>query len=95
MANLNVDREFVPALEAAFGRAMHAVVLNDTDLAAEIFETLTENSRATAALAIPEWSQNFPRPPLQAAERRAGLGDRQGRRPEALAPWFGACCTTS
>ncbi len=56
VANLNVDREFVPALEAAFGRSMHAVVLHNTALAAEIFQTLTENKSGQAALAIPEWS---------------------------------------
>jgi chromosome segregation protein len=60
VANLNVDREFIPALEAAFGRAMHAVVLRDTALAAEIFQTLTENKSGQAALAIPEWSADLP-----------------------------------
>ena len=56
VANLNVDPEFVPALEAAFGRAMHAVVLNDATLATEIFQSLTDNKLGQAALAIPEWS---------------------------------------
>ncbi len=37
VASLNVEPEFVPALEAAFGRNMHAVVLRETALAAEIF----------------------------------------------------------
>jgi chromosome segregation protein len=60
VANLNVDREFIPALEAAFGRAMHAVVLRDTGLAAEIFQTLTENKSGQAALAIPDWSAGLP-----------------------------------
>jgi len=62
VANLNVDREFIPALEAAFGRAMHAVVLRDTALASEIFHTLTENKSGQAALAIPEWSAALPDP---------------------------------
>ena len=60
VANLNVDREYIPALEAAFGRAMHAVVLHNTALAAEIFQTLTENKSGQAALAIPEWSADLP-----------------------------------
>jgi chromosome segregation protein len=59
VANLTVDREFIPALEAAFGRAMHAVVLRDTALATEIFQTLTENKSGQAALAIPEWSEDL------------------------------------
>ena len=61
VANLNVDPEFIPALEAAFGRAMHAVVLNNTALAAEIFQTLTESKLGQAALAIPEWSADLPK----------------------------------
>ncbi|HEV2840544.1 MAG TPA: chromosome segregation protein SMC [Chthoniobacterales bacterium] len=59
VANLNVEQEFIPALEAAFGRAMHAVVLHDTALAGEIFQTLTENKSGQAALAIPEWPANL------------------------------------
>jgi chromosome segregation protein len=60
VANLNVDREFVPALEAAFGRAMHAVVLEKADLAAEIFQTLKEDKAGQAALAMPQWSTDLP-----------------------------------
>ena len=63
VASLNVDRAFIPALEAAFGRAMHAVVLNNPALAAEIFQTLAENKSGQAALAIPEWSKDLPNNP--------------------------------
>ncbi|MEY2519139.1 MAG: chromosome segregation protein [Verrucomicrobiota bacterium] len=59
VASLNVDAEFIPALEAAFGRSMHAVVLHNTDLAAEIFRSLTEKELGQAALAIPELSANL------------------------------------
>jgi len=61
VANLKVDREFIPALEAALGRAMHAVVLNDEKLAAEIFQTLTSTKSGQAALAIPDWSKDLPK----------------------------------
>lgn len=54
VASLNVDTAFIPALEAAFGRNMHAVVLNDAELAGQIFQTLTEKNLGTAALAVPE-----------------------------------------
>jgi chromosome segregation protein len=60
VASLNVDREFIPAFEAAFGPAMHAIVLQNTALAAEIFQTLAENKSGQAALAIPEWSADVP-----------------------------------
>ncbi|MCA1659398.1 MAG: hypothetical protein LC642_02480, partial [Verrucomicrobiaceae bacterium] len=56
VASLNVDPEFVPALEAAFGRNMHAVILRDTGLAAEIFGKLVEGKLGQAALAIPGFS---------------------------------------
>jgi chromosome segregation protein len=56
VASLNVASEFVPALEAAFGRNMHAVVLRDADQAAKIFRQLTAQKLGQAALAIAELS---------------------------------------
>jgi chromosome segregation protein len=53
VASLNVEPEFVPALEAAFGRNMHAVILRETGLAAEIFGRLVDGKFGQAALAIP------------------------------------------
>jgi chromosome segregation protein len=52
VANLNVESKFVPALEAAFGPNVHAVVLRDPDLAADIFQQLTGQKLGQAALAI-------------------------------------------
>jgi chromosome segregation protein len=59
VASLNVEPEFVPALEAAFGRNMHAVVLRDTEMAAEIFGKLVDGKLGHAALAIPALSASF------------------------------------
>jgi chromosome segregation protein len=56
VASLNVESEFVPALEAALGRNMHAVVLRDADRAAEIFQQLSAQKLGQAALAIAELS---------------------------------------
>ncbi|HEX8899447.1 MAG TPA: chromosome segregation protein SMC, partial [Chthoniobacterales bacterium] len=56
VASLNVEPEFVPALEAALGRNLHAVVLRDADRAAEIFQQLTAQKLGQAALAIAELS---------------------------------------
>ncbi|MEP6810752.1 MAG: AAA family ATPase, partial [Chthoniobacterales bacterium] len=53
-AGLDVEREFVPALEAAFGRNMHAVVLQDAGLAAEILRHVADKNLGQAALALPE-----------------------------------------
>jgi chromosome segregation protein len=87
VANLNVDREFIPALEAAFGRAMHAVVLHNTALAAEIFQTLTENKSGQAALAIPEWSADLPNtPPPNLPEGALAWAIEKVDAPAALTP---------
>ncbi len=87
VANLKVDREFIPALEAAFGRAMHAVVLHDTALAGEIFQTLTENKSGQAALAIPEWSAELPNPQSSDLPKGAlAWAIEKVDAPDALAP---------
>jgi chromosome segregation protein len=52
VASLNVEPEFVPALEAALGRNMHAVVLRSPDLVADIFRKLADQKLGQAALAI-------------------------------------------
>ncbi|HSP44580.1 MAG TPA: chromosome segregation protein SMC [Chthoniobacterales bacterium] len=52
VASLKVDSEFVPALEAAFGRNMHAVILRETKLATDIFQKLADQKLGQAALAI-------------------------------------------
>jgi chromosome segregation protein len=87
VANLNVDREFVPALEAAFGRAMHAVVLNKTELAAEIFQTLQQDKAGQAALAISEWSTDLPNPrPSKLPKGALSWAIEKVDAPEALQP---------
>lgn len=52
VANLIVESKFVPALEAALGRNVHAVVLRDPTLAADIFQKLAGQKLGQAALAI-------------------------------------------
>jgi chromosome segregation protein len=87
VANLNVDQEFIPALEAAFGRAMHAVVLNDAMLAAEIFQTLTKDRSGQAALAIPDWSADVPNPSTSKLPKGAlAWAIEKVEAPAALAP---------
>jgi chromosome segregation protein len=56
VASLNVEPQFVPALEAALGRSIHAVILREANLAAHIFQKLTSNKLGQAALAIPGFS---------------------------------------
>src|SRR5437763_10327999 len=86
VASLNVDREFVPALEAALGRSMHAVVLQNSDLAAEIFSTLTEKQLGQAALAIPALSADADTSRSKLPEGALAWATEKVGAPEALAP---------
>ncbi|MGI9089356.1 MAG: chromosome segregation protein SMC [Chthoniobacterales bacterium] len=54
VSNLDVARDFIPALEAAFGRNMHAVVLQDAGLTEEILRGVVSGNFGQAALALPE-----------------------------------------
>lgn len=54
VSSLDVDRDYIAALEAAFGRNMHAVVLQDGGLASEILRSLISGNLGQAALAVPE-----------------------------------------
>src|SRR6266571_4443601 len=54
VAHLDVDRKFVPAIEVALGRNMHALVLKDADVAYEIIARLKKRKLGQAALLIPQ-----------------------------------------
>ncbi|HEY2801918.1 MAG TPA: chromosome segregation protein SMC, partial [Chthoniobacterales bacterium] len=47
---IEVEEEFIPAIEAALGRNLHAVVLRDQAVAAEIIAKLTEEQLGQTAL---------------------------------------------
>ena len=53
VAHLDVDQKFVPAIEAALGRNLHAVVLKDTSVVSEIIAQLKKKKLGQAALLIP------------------------------------------
>jgi chromosome segregation protein len=54
VGSLEVDREYLAALEAALGRNMHAIVLQNAELAPEILRHVASNNLGQAALALPE-----------------------------------------
>jgi chromosome segregation protein len=56
VAQLDVDPKFIPAIEAALGRNLHAVVLKDADAASEIIARLKEKKLGRAALLVPRLS---------------------------------------
>ncbi len=53
-ALIEVDEQFIPAIEAALGRNLHAIVLRDDALATEIIERLSAQKLGQTALIAPE-----------------------------------------
>src|SRR5581483_1388381 len=54
VAQLDVDPKFVGAIEAALGRNLHAIVVQDDKLAREILHRLNKKKLGQAALLIPQ-----------------------------------------
>jgi chromosome segregation protein len=53
VAQIDVDQKFIPAIEAALGRNLHAVILQDAQSAEEIIARLTKKKLGQAALFVP------------------------------------------
>ncbi|MEY2544088.1 MAG: chromosome segregation protein, partial [Verrucomicrobiota bacterium] len=54
VAQIDVDPKFIPAIEAALGRNLHAVILKDAQSAEEILTRLTKKKLGQAALFVPK-----------------------------------------
>jgi chromosome segregation protein len=54
VAQIDVDPKFIPAIEAALGRNLHAVVVKDAQSADEIISRLTKKKLGQAALFAPK-----------------------------------------
>jgi chromosome segregation protein len=54
VAQIDVDPRFIPAIEAALGRNLHAVILKDARAAEEILGRLTKKKLGQAALFVPK-----------------------------------------
>jgi chromosome segregation protein len=65
VAQLDVDPKFIPAIEAALGRNLHAVILKDADAASEIIARLKKKKLGQAALLLPQL-----KPPAQQSARK-------------------------
>jgi chromosome segregation protein len=85
VAQLDVDPKFVTAIEAALGRNLHAIVLQNGDLAGEILQRLTRRKLGQAALFIPEFfgSKTAPGPGVL-PERALGWAADKVVAPEGL-----------
>src|SRR5213596_711862 len=61
VANLDVDQNFITAIEAALGRNLQAIVLKDAQLAPEIIAALKEKKLGQAALVLPKLCGSAPK----------------------------------
>ena len=62
VAHLDVDPKFISAIEAALGRNLHAIILEDADVASEIIARLKKSKLGQAALLIPELTASARQP---------------------------------
>ena len=60
VAQLDVDPEFIQAVEAALGRNLHAIILNDAKVVSEIVGHLKKKKLGNAALLIPKLTAAAP-----------------------------------
>ena len=86
VSSLEIDPEYIAAIEAALGRNLHAIVLKDAQLAAEIITGLTKNKLGQAALVIPEFCPASPRTPAALPQTALAWAIDKVKAPDSLAP---------
>jgi chromosome segregation protein len=87
VANLDVDQNFIAALEAALGRNLQAIVLKDAQLAPEIIAALKEKKLGQAALVIPQLGNGTTKERVKRApEKSLGWAIDKVKAPEPIAP---------
>ena len=87
VANLDVDQNFIPSIEAALGRNLQAIVLKDAQLAPEIIATLKEKKLGQAALVVPQLAHGIAKEyGKRAPEKSLGWAIDKVKAPESLTP---------
>jgi chromosome segregation protein len=84
-AQLNVSQELVPAIEAALGRNLHAIVLRDTARASEVISHLNRHQLGQAALVL-EGIQHRDGPTKHLPPTAMDWAANKVQAPETLAP---------
>ena len=84
-SNLDVDPEYIAAIEAALGQNVQAIVLQDVDLAPEIMATLTEKKLGPAALAIPKFFSSSTRTDAALPQTALAWAIEKVKTPDSLA----------
>src|SRR5436190_5044044 len=86
VSSLEIDPEYIAAIEAALGRNLHAIVLKDAELATEIITALTKNKLGQAALVLPEFCRTSPRTPAALPQTALAWATDKVKAPDSLAP---------
>ena len=86
VSNLDVDQEFIAAVEAALGRNLQAIVLKDAQLAPEIIATLKEKRIGQTALVLPVLSNSSPKTPAALPKEAVAWAREKVKTPDSLAP---------
>jgi chromosome segregation protein len=87
VANLDVDQNFIPAIEAALGRNLQAIVLKDAQLAPEIIAALKEKKLGQAALVVPQLGNGTTKERgKRCPDKSLGWAIDKVKAPEPLAP---------
>jgi chromosome segregation protein len=86
VANIDVEKNFIPAIEAALGRNLQAIVLKDDQLAPEIIAALKEKKLGQAALFSPQLGNGTTKErEKRAPEKSLGWAIDKVKAPEPLA----------
>src|SRR5438874_5528487 len=86
VSNLDVDPEFIAAIEAALGRNLQAILLKDAGLAPEIIATLKEKKIGQAALVLPGLSNSSPKTQAALPQEALAWAREKVKAPDSLAP---------
>jgi chromosome segregation protein len=86
VSNLDVDPEFIAAIEAALGRNLQAIVLKDAQLAPDIIATLKEKRIGQAALVLPGFSNSSSKTHAALPQGALAWAREKMKAPDSLAP---------
>ncbi|TMP93092.1 MAG: chromosome segregation protein SMC [Verrucomicrobia bacterium] len=86
VSNLDVDPEFIAAIEAVLGRNLQAIVLKDAQLTSEIIATLKEKKIGQAALVLPGLSNSSPKTQAALPQEALAWAREKVKAPDSLAP---------
>jgi chromosome segregation protein len=85
VSNLDVDPEYIVAIESALGRNLQAIVLKDAELAPAIIARLKEKKLGQAALALPSLSNSSPKTQTALPQKALAWAIDKVKTPDSLA----------